>query len=330
MWQNYFDLLRESMLKFSTDTQTRQIVVRNIAYASFVIALSACGGGGGNDSADTSLGNSTDASIEAAKGGNKNRPNSSTPATESDATAPYGQDANAYTLTFQEEFEGTALDTSKWNNHIWYESPSQAQDYIISNGSLKIFPQRDPSGKFVHRHFTTDKKYYQTYGYFEMEAKLPVGKGLWPAFWMINHDDERVATANFFPPRPEIDIMEAYSGDTTGYWADKNFHPTAYAATVWPRGIQNPTGEDLHRVMRPGDLSAGFHKYAVKWEPNKQTFYFDGKEVASYNVTMATPNRMFMLLSLQYGSASGNPDNTTPTGQSNSYEIKYVRAWQFK
>jgi len=41
-------------------------------------------------------------------------------------------------------------------------------------------------------------------------------------------------------------------------------------------------------------------------------------------------SRMYLMLDLWYGSASGQPDSTTPTGSTNSYQINYVRAWQFK
>ncbi len=80
------------------------------------------------------------------------------------------------------------------------------------------------------------------------------------------------------------------------------------------------------KTILTGDLSAAFHKYAVKWEANKQTFYFDGREV--YSLAVSMPDRMYIMLDLWYGSASGQPDNTTPTGSGNSYEVNYVRAWR--
>ena len=73
---------------------------------------------------------------------------------------------------------------------------------------------------------------------------------------------------------------------------------------------------------------SGFHKYAVKWEPGKQTFYFDGQPFYSVNVSMG--DRMYILLSFQFGSASGQADASTPTGPGNAFEIRYVRAWNFK
>jgi beta-glucanase (GH16 family) len=233
---------------------------------------------------------------------------------------PYGQRASAYRLTFSEEFEGTHLNTNVWNDREWYDPHFPTINYAVENGSLKIWPQKDNNGQFFKRVINTDGKFYQTYGYFEIEAKLPVGKGTWPAFWLYNHDEPD-------PFRPEIDIMEAYAGGgPDSGWSNANLHPTAYAVTIWT-GVNRVKG-GTKMLQDIGNLSTGFHKYAVKWEPNKQTFYFDGKEMYSVNVSM--PYRMYILVDLLFGSASGTPDDTTPTGKTNSFEIKYVRAWQFK
>jgi hypothetical protein len=228
--------------------------------------------------------------------------------------APVGQTAAAYALTFQDNFD--TFNTNVWNDHIWYEASNATKNYAVTNGSLKIWPQRDATGKFFNRTVDTDGKYYQTYGYFEIDAKLPIGKGTWPAFWLFNHIGTR---------RPEIDIMEAYAGGgAASGWSDANFHPTAYAPTIW----LDASRLGGTKTVQTGDLSTGFHKYGLKWEANKQTFYFDGKEVFSAAVTMADP--MYIMLDLWYGSASGAADSTTPTGIANSYEVNYVRAWKLK
>ncbi|CAM8627373.1 SKN1 Beta-glucanase/Beta-glucan synthetase [Oxalobacteraceae bacterium] len=241
-------------------------------------------------------------------------PTTTTPTTTTPVTTtpmPFGQAAGTYKLAFQDEFN--SLNTAVWNDTIWYEASNPTKNYAVSNGSLKIWPQRDASGKFFNRTIDTDGKYYQTYGFFEIEAKLPVGKGTWPAFWLFNHIGTR---------RPEIDVMEAYAGGgPNSGWSDANLHPTAYAPTVW-LDASRLAGT---KTILTSDLSAAFHKYALKWEPNKQTFYFDGREVYTLNVTM--PDPMYIMLDLWYGSASGTPDNTTPTGIGNSYEVNYVRAW---
>lgn len=233
------------------------------------------------------------------------------------AKTPYGQDPSAYVLTFDEEFH--RFDHGIWNDHVWYERPNPNKNYAAENGMLKIWPRRDAQGKFFNRTIDTDNKFYQTYGYFEIEAKLPHGKGTWPAFWLFNHIGER---------RPEIDILEAYAGGAPPWGkkdADGVMRPTAYGVTVW---IDQGKRGGYLQYDAQRDLSKGFHKYAVKWEPDKITFYFDGKRVHSVDISM--PDPMYILLDLWFGSDSGEPDESTPEGPSNSFEVKYVRAWQFR
>ncbi|WP_460841413.1 glycoside hydrolase family 16 protein [Noviherbaspirillum agri] len=231
--------------------------------------------------------------------------------------SPYGQDPSEYVLIFSEEFD--SFNPNRWNDHIWYEKPNPTKNYTVENGVLKIWPQRDASGKFFNRTLDTDGKYEQKYGYFEMEAKLPRGKGTWPAFWLFAHPGNR---------RPEIDIMEAYAGgiDPWGFKDRQGIaRPKAYGTTVWlDEGIKSG-GLQFDAQT---DLSSRFHKYAVKWEPNKQTFYFDGKPVYTVHATMGDPK--YILLDLWFGGDSGEPDETTPEGKNNSFEVNYVRAWQFK
>lgn len=241
------------------------------------------------------------------------------PAPAPAAMGPYGQDASAYTLVFSDEFDGTSLDKNKWVDHLWYQPADATPNYAVGGGSLKIWPVAGSNYIRDYRHITTDGIYYQTYGYFEIEAKLPYGKGPWPAFWLYNHDD---AGDN----RPEIDIMEAYSGGgPDSGWSNASLKPTAFASTIWTGA---PGAEGGHKTLQTVDLSAGFHRYAVKWEANKQTYFFDGQPFYTANVSMGS--RMYILLSFQFGSASGAGDSSTPTGQGNAYEVHYVRAWKTK
>jgi beta-glucanase (GH16 family) len=304
--------------------------------------LMACGGGGASDPAaenastqtlasaaevqttsNTAAGNQTAkqiASTGTAAQAAETSTSAPAPAPAPAPASPYGQTASAYTLSFSEEFN-SGYNTALWNDHIWYESSNATKNYTVENGVLKIWPQRDGSGNFFKRTIDTDGKFYQTYGYFEIEAKLPVGKGTWPAFWLFNHVNER---------RPEMDVMEAYAGGAAP-WGFKDAsgvaHPQAYAPTVW-KGDYDGQLVGSRQYDSGMDLSAGFHKYAVRWEPNKQIYYFDGKEVLTLNVTMGDP--MYLMLDLWFGSASGTPDSSTPQGKSNSYEVNYVRAWKFK
>ena len=231
------------------------------------------------------------------------------------APGPFGQRAGDYVATFAEEFD-SALAPTRWNDHIWYEASSPTINYAVENGALKIWPQADAAGHFVNRTIDTDGHFAQRYGYFEMEAKLPIGQGVWPAFWLLSHSSST---------RPEIDIMEAYpGGGPSSGWSDSRLHPTTYAVSVW----RDATVQASFNKISSTDLSADFHKYGVRWDSGVITFYFDGAAVASTRARLGEP--MYILLDLWFGSASGLPDDSTPEGKTNSFEIRYVRAWRFK
>jgi beta-glucanase (GH16 family) len=309
---------RKIVLTIVTINTTYKTILASTCAAVF---LTACGGGS-SESLPQSAAETTQISTQSQTAADTTQistqsqaPSGTTASTE---MTPYGQDASAYTLTFSEEF--AEFNTNLWNDTIWYQSSNATKNYTVEDGKLKIWPQRDASGKFFNRTIDTDGKYYQTYGYFEIEAKLPTGKGTWPAFWLFNHIGDR---------RPEMDVMEAYAGGEGWGFKDANgtHRPTVYAPTVW-KGDKEGQLVGTKMYDAGVDLSAGFHRYGVKWEPNKQTYYFDGKEVLVINTTFSDP--MYLMLDLWYGSASGTPDDSTPQGKENSYEVNYVRAWQFK
>jgi beta-glucanase (GH16 family) len=228
---------------------------------------------------------------------------------------PAGQDAGTYRMTFNESFDGD-LNTSVWNTDRTGGS-NATKNYGTSDGALQIWPER-ANGNLFDRTLDTAGHFSQKYGYFEIEAKLPKGKGVWPAFWLFNQIGEK---------RPEIDIMEAYaSGEAPWSAPGADGVPSArmYAPVVW-NNADDRAG--FAKIATP-DLAEGFHKYGVKWEPNRITFYFDGVEGYSVNASLSDP--MYIILDLWFGSASGSPDGSTPTGASNSFNVNYVKAWQFR
>ena len=113
---------------------------------------------------------------------------------------PYGQDTALFSeLTFHDEFDGSELDFTKWNDRMhnsWEYNPYP--NYEVSDGNLIMWVVTDDNGEFVKRSMDTYGKHWQTYGYFEMRAKMPRGAGVYPAFWLWNHESSTY--------RPEIDI----------------------------------------------------------------------------------------------------------------------------
>jgi beta-glucanase (GH16 family) len=147
---------------------------------------------------------------------------------------------------------------------------------------------------------TTQPSFSQRYGYFEMRARLPQGKGLWPAFWLLPADLS-------WPP--EIDVMESVGDPTRAY-------VTAHSKTAKAEGIEVR--------LTPGE----FHVFAVSWGPEMLVWYVDGREVGRQPTPPDLNKPMYMLANLALGGGwAGAPDGTTPFPA--TYAIDYIRAYRF-
>lgn len=232
-------------------------------------------------------------------------------------------DKPGWTLTFSDEFNGDRLDESKWTDHYWHgrthanhELQYYASDgYALKDGQLRLTARpvsADARSKTAGLPYTSGMissfgKFAQQYGWFEMRARIPKGKGYWPAFWLLP-DDKR------WPP--EIDILEIL-----GHQPD-----VAHFTTHW-RDAQRRHLDDTHEWRGP-DFSAGFHTFAVDWEPGLVVWYVDGIERA--RTSKGVPNvPMYVIANLAVGGDwPGNPDATTQFPQ--SMDIDYIRVYQKK
>lgn len=244
------------------------------------------------------------------------------------AATPYGQNASEYTaMTFQEEFSGTTYDTTKWNPTIYYKANNATQNFSVANGNMNIYPQVDSTGAFFDRTFATDGKFSQLYGFFEMEAKLPVGAGLNPRFNLFNNDEH------------EFSIFQAFTGAPTGGWSTADLRPIDFQlqrATDF-RGGPIDTLRASSFITVP-DLSAAFHKYALRWDSTTIRWFLDGVQVGPTmsHSSMRVPMyiyfgvwRAFEETSPTVGSGTLSSANRyTPQGITNSFMVNYVRAWQ--
>lgn len=291
---------------------------------------------------NTLLGGSTGSTGGGSSGG------SSGGATGGTYVSPYGRPAELYgAMTMKEDFLGTALNRSLWSerNSLFYEAYNGKDNVKVENGNLYMWPESpwtdsEAGGEFTEHNatITTDGTFAQKYGYFEICAKLPTGVGPWPAFWLYNHDVDEGETdpVTGLPAvgdlRPEIDILEAYSGGgAASGWSTASYQPNNYAGTVWPRVF---TGDiiaerKLDQTIGNVRLDTDFHRFACHWDASGIQFYFDGRPVGTkVDTSSEYAQYMYVLLDLWMGSASGNP-NTGPltTGQSNSFIVAYCYCW---
>jgi hypothetical protein len=147
----------------------------------------------------------------------------------------------------------------------------------------------------------------QTYGYFEMTARVPHGRALWPAFWLLPTDMS-------WPP--EIDVMEILGQDTTKLYT--SVHSKKLSSGTW-----------LGQEIKSTDLSAGYHRYGVDWGPAKIRFYLDRKLVFSEPTPDDMHQPFYILANLAVGgphSWPGAPDAATPFPA--HFDITHIAAWQ--
>ena len=256
-------------------------------------------------------------------------------------------------LIWQDEFNGTTLDTNKWsyeqgyyitddpNSWGWGNAELQhysdsAQNIFVQDGKLNIralhdsksFPQ-DPnryaqysSGKIN----TKDQLSFQ-YGRVDIRAKLPTGNGVWPALWMLPKDSAYGAWA----ASGEIDIMEAKGrlpGTTSG---------AIHFGGQWP--VNRYIAGEYH--FSEGQTFANdYHVYSMVWEEDNMKWYVDGKFFFKVSrdqwYSVAAPNNpnapfdqpFYIIMNLAIGGYFDNGHTPDPSDIPATMQVDYVRVYK--
>ncbi|MBN1410146.1 MAG: family 16 glycosylhydrolase [Spirochaetales bacterium] len=152
-----------------------------------------------------------------------------------------------------------APDSGKWNQELQLYTSSRHNSFV-KNGILTIRAIKDNAGKWTSARLFTKGRADWTYGYVEVRAKMPEGKGTWPAIWMMPSVD----TYGSWPNSGEIDIMEF-----VGFEPDK-VHTSAHTENYYWR-----TGTQKTRAANLANMSSEFHNYAIEWTPKGIFWYVD-------------------------------------------------------
>lgn len=228
----------------------------------------------------------------------------------------------AWVLTFEDEFDGPKLDYSKWTpEDPWgVERNSELQGYVIQafhqdDGILRIRCENKPTfydGKkreYRSGMMSTTRKFAQRYGKFEIRCRVPEGRGLWPAFWLLPE-----------PPSwpPEIDILEILGHETDRVYLSHHW--------INPENPEGPSRSITGEFKGP-DFSKNFHTFAVVWEPGEIRWYIDG-ELRHQSRKEIPDLPMFLLVNLAVGGWAEAPDSSTVFPA--DFEIDFVRVWERK
>ncbi|MBT2679986.1 carbohydrate binding domain-containing protein [Bacillus sp. ISL-35] len=265
------------------------------------------------------------------------------------------QNKSQWSLVWSDEFSGSEIDRSKWtydignwivdedgngvtsgwgNNEKEYYTDSD-ENAFIDDGKLVIKAKKEQvSDQFGTYDYTSAKLktkglFSKKYGRYEIKAKLPTGKGLWPAIWMLPEDDKYGAWA----ASGEIDIMEA--------WGSR---PNTVSGTIhygegWPNNKY--TGKEFELPENRGIDK--WHTYALEWKPGELRWYVDGElyqtqnkwyskgkdNATNYSYPAPFDQEFYLVMNLAVGGwFDGEVDETTKFPS--QMEVDYVRVYDLK
>jgi Glycosyl hydrolases family 16 len=244
-------------------------------------------------------------------------PGASTPAPSGSAPATPPEVPGSWKLTFDDEFNGSSLNTALWSTGWFgsgitppvntYETECYDPNQVSVNGgslNLTLIAKSESCGisdpQYASGLVSTAGKFTYSYGLLEARVYLPATSGgqiaNWPAVWTDGQS---------WPADGEDDILEGLGGQACAH-----FHSAAEASGVGAGGGSGCSG---------GDYAAGWHTFAADWEPGSVTYYYDGRNIGSIT-SGVTSAPMYIILNYAAGSASAEVPDTM--------KVDYVRVWQ--
>lgn len=244
---------------------------------------------------------------------------------------------NKWRLVWADEFNYTGLpDPAKWgydvgghgwgNKELQYYTDKRKENARVENGSLIIEARRDAweGHEYTSARLVSKGKGDWTYGRFEVKAKLPSGRGTWPAVWML----PSTKTYGGWPDGGEIDIMEHVGSDPDVVHA--SVHTKAYHHSI---KTQKTANIHVHSAR------SQFNVYAVEWTPEEIRGFVNEQHFFTFNNERPTnpaadhkqwpfDKPFHLLLNVAVGGTWGGAEGVDQTIWPQRLEIDYVRVYQ--
>ena len=230
-------------------------------------------------------------------------------------------------LVWEEDFKGNSLNEKVWNYELgdgcpalcgWGNNERQIytnQNHTIKDGILLIEAKKTVENYSSTRITTQGKKEF-LYGRIEARAKLPVGKGIWPAFWMLGNNIKSVG----WPKCGEIDILE-YVGREPHFVYTSLHTESSFGNTINTKKTKIDTIEE------------GFHVFTIDWTKEKIEFFVDNISVYTYNPILKNESTwpfdqpFYIVVNMAIGGNFGGHD-VDDTIFPQQFLIDYIRVYQ--
>jgi len=233
-----------------------------------------------------------------------------------------------YTLVWSDEFSGNAIDASNWsfeigNNNGWGNHEleyytSSTNNAFVSEGNLIIEARAESisgSNYTSARMITKGKKSFK-YGRIDIRAKLPKGKGIWPALWMLGNNIDAAG----WPACGEIDMMELLGQEPN----------RVYGTLHWGASAAAHQSYGTNKLLSAGTFADSFHVYTMIWTQSSISLLIDDVSYFLMDTTVGTlpfnANFFFIFNIAVGGDWPGPPDSSTTLPQ--RMVVDYVRVFQ--
>lgn len=246
----------------------------------------------------------------------------------------YDENNLTYNLVWSDEFDGDSLNTNNWNyeigtgsggwgnNELQYYTSSTNNCYV-ENGflNIKAIKENKAGCKYTSSRITTARKADFKYGRIEARIKIPQGRGIWPAFWMMPTN----SVYGGWPNSGEIDIMEH-----VGY------NPFVIHSTVHNKSYNGMIGTQKGSSRSFKDIYDTYHVYSCEWFPDKIVFYVDDTKIFEYAPTNRTQSNwpydqeFFIIFNVAVGGNWGGAQGVDDTIFPQTMSVDYVRVYQAK
>lgn len=237
-------------------------------------------------------------------------------------------------LIWSDEFNYSGLpDSTNWtfeegflkrNNELQYYTKKRKENAWVEKGNLVIEARKEHFGQadYTSASILTNGKKSFLYGRIEMRAKMPLGKGTWPAFWLLGTNINKVG----WPMCGEIDILEYVGFDSLQVFANIN-------TNGYNHSIKTGKGSALV-VEKPWDT---YHIYAIDWTHEKIDFYCDSVKYFTFendfkgdDSTWPYDKPHFLILNLAIGGNWGGQKGIDDSHFPHKYYIDYVRYYSLE